>query len=83
MIAFMPFCKETPDGGDPAYRLIERVIWRADSAAHAILGKEASIAVDFSRAKGAASQSRIDKATRFPINPEANWGPMRKHTRQV
>ena len=66
-----------------ATQLSEGAAMCADSAAHAILSKEASIAVDFSRAKGAASQSRIDKATRFPTNPEANWGPMRKHTRQV
>lgn len=52
------------------------------SAAEAIMGKEITLTVDFSRAKGAASKSKLGKITRFPVNPEPNWGPMRKHTRQ-
>ncbi len=49
----------------------------------AILSKEQAIEVDFTRSASAASLSRVSKAVRFPQNPEANWGPKRRHTRQV
>lgn len=48
-----------------------------------ILSKEPVTEVDFTRSAAAASASRMSKAVRFPLNPEANWGPKRKHTRQV
>lgn len=55
----------------------------ADSYGAAILSKEQTIEVDFTRSASAASVSRVSKAIRFPLNPEANWGPKRRHTRQV
>lgn len=48
-----------------------------------ILSKEPKIEVDFTIIRKAASVSRSSKMVRFPQNPEANWGPKRRHTRQV
>lgn len=55
----------------------------AGSYGASILAKEPSIEVDFTRSAEAASNSKLSKLIRFPQNPEANWGPKRRHTRQV
>lgn len=48
-----------------------------------IMSKEPKINVNFTRASAALSASRMNKEARFPANPQANWGPKRKHTRQA
>ena len=53
-----------------------------DSYHDKILNKTPTIEVDFSRASAALSAARTNKIARFPLNPEANWGPKRRHTRQ-
>lgn len=42
----------------------------------AILAKEPTIKANFSRVYQAMSQAQLKGVSRFPENPEANWGPM-------
>jgi tRNA (guanine26-N2/guanine27-N2)-dimethyltransferase len=45
-----------------------------------ILGKEAKIQADFSRAQGSMSQAKMGGVARFVQNPK-NWGPKAKHSK--
>ena len=40
-----------------------------------ILAQEPETAVDFTRVNRALSKAKLAKVPRFPLNPEANWGP--------
>ena len=52
-----------------------------DSAAARILARESTIEVDFSVAPSVReSQANLNKVSRFPMNPEANWGPKARAT---
>ncbi|PRW58454.1 tRNA (guanine(26)-N(2))-dimethyltransferase 2 [Chlorella sorokiniana] len=53
------------------------------SAAEKILSKEPELKADFSRAQAAVSKAKQKGVTRFPQNPEANWGPKPRHKRQA
>jgi len=52
-----------------------------NSYAGKLLAKEPTLKVNFSRASAAVSRAKAEKVARFLPNPEANWGPMAKHTR--
>ena len=52
-----------------------------NSYAGKLLTKEPTLKVNFSRASAAISRAKTEKVARFLPNPEANWGPMSKHTR--
>ena len=45
------------------------------SPAHALLSKECQLEACFDVLKEATPNSKLMKLTRFPINPEADWGP--------
>lgn len=53
--------------------------------AEKILAKEPEIKADFSRVPAAVQYGKKGKnrVARFPLNPEANWGPKTKHGRHV
>ncbi len=53
------------------------------SSAEAILAKAPELKADFSRAPSAVQYKGKGKAkvARYPLNPEANWGPKMKHGR--
>ena len=53
------------------------------SYAAKLLAREPAIAVNFSRAPGAVSAAKLGGLARFLPNPEANWGPKRKHSRPI
>ena len=53
------------------------------SYAAKLLSREPAIAVNFSRAPGAVSAAKLGGLARFLPNPEANWGPKRKHSRPI
>ncbi|KAL3924840.1 MAG: hypothetical protein SGILL_000795 [Bacillariaceae sp.] len=50
------------------------------SAAAKILAKKRSIEVDFTMPKGGLGGSKTEKVSRFPMNPEAHWGPKKMAT---
>ena len=52
------------------------------SAAGKLLAKQPEHKANFSRAHGAVSDAKLNRQTRFPVNPEPNWGPKPKHKRQ-
>ena len=47
---------------------------------HALLRKEAKIEANFETLPEATPQSKLMKLTRFPVNPEVDWGPKAKAT---
>ena len=51
------------------------------SAAGRLLAKQPEHKANFSRAQGAVSESKLKRQTRFPTNPEPNWGPKPRHKR--
>ena len=51
------------------------------SAAGKLLAKQPDHKANFSRAQGAVSESKLKRQTRFPTNPEPNWGPKPRHKR--
>merc|ERR1712013_318456 len=48
------------------------------TAAHAILKREPKLEANFEEVPEATPQSKILKLSRFPVNPEADWGPKSK-----
>lgn len=46
-----------------------------------ILAQEASLVANFSRARGALCRAKEEGVARFPVNPEAHWGPKQRHGR--
>ncbi len=54
---------------------VKEDVLKGRSPAAAILSKDAILQADFTFHKGAIPLSKIKGLSRYPANPEANWGP--------